>query len=73
MAARSVNFDGKRRVFEARAMVTHRSSRGCRRASRALRPNSGNSSRKRTPLCARVTSPGLGSEPPPTKETIDAL
>jgi hypothetical protein len=29
--------------------------------------NSGNSSRKRTPLCARLTSPGLGNVPPPSK------
>jgi hypothetical protein len=28
--------------------------------------NSGSSSRKRTPLWARLTSPGRGNEPPPT-------
>ena len=41
-----------------RAMVTARSSSGWRSASRTLRRNSGSSSRKRTPLWARLTSPG---------------
>jgi hypothetical protein len=30
---------------------------------------SGNSSRKRIPLCANEISPGLGFDPPPTKAT----
>ena len=42
------------------------------RAAGAARPgrdraNSGSSSRKRTPRCARVTSPGRGCAPPPTR------
>jgi hypothetical protein len=31
--------------------------------------NSGSSSQKRTPLCARLISPGIGLEPPPTHAT----
>ena len=48
------------------------SSIGSRKASKTLRLNSGSSSKKRTPLCARLASPGARRDPPPTKETIDA-
>ena len=44
-------------------------SSGSRRASSALRENSGNSSRNKTPSCASEISPGLGGEPPPTSAT----
>ncbi len=50
-----------------RATVTTPSSSGCRSASSAGRGNSGNSSRKSTPWCARLASPGRGADaPPPT-------
>ena len=47
-------------VEEAREMVTFISSNGWRRTSRTCFLYSGNSSKKRTPLWARLTSPGLG-------------
>ena len=57
---------GKQRVIFDLEIVTVQSSSGCRRISRTLRGNSGNSSRNSTPLCARLTSPGRGEpEPPP--------
>jgi len=43
------------------------SSSGCGRTSRVARPELGSSSRKRTPLWARLTSPGRGRWPPPTR------
>ena len=46
-------------------MVTCRSSSGCRSDSRQDRLYSGSSSRKSTPLCDRLISPGLGLRPPP--------
>src|SRR5687768_2576987 len=45
------------------------SSKGCLKDSKTLLSNSGNSSRKRTPLWARVISPGRGKAPPPTRAT----
>lgn len=42
----------------ARLMVTTLSSIGWRMTSRARVPNSGNSSRNRTPRCAKEISPG---------------
>ena len=51
-------------------MVTIPSSRGCRRDSKALRENSGNSSKNSTPLWARLISPGLGVLPPPINPTL---
>ena len=54
----------------ARLMVTTPSSNGCRRTSRVWRLNSGNSSKKRTPLCVRLISPGDGVEPPPTRPAL---
>ena len=35
--------------------------------SKTERLNSGNSSRNKTPLCAKEISPGCGLDPPPTK------
>ena len=55
---------------EARASVTFRSSSGWRRTSRVCELNSGNSSRKRTPRWARLSSPCRGQEPPPTSPTV---
>ena len=48
-------------------------SSGSRSASSALRGNSGSSSRNSTPPWARLISPGLGGEPPPTKATALAV
>ena len=53
----------------ARATVTVPDSSGSRRTSSARRSHSGNSSRKRTPSWARLTSPGRGSAPPPMSAT----
>jgi hypothetical protein len=51
----------------ARAMVTIPSSMGWRSTSSTRRWNSGSSSRKRTPLWARLASPGRGIIPPPMR------
>ena len=48
-------------------------SKGSRSASNALRANSGNSSKNKTPWCAKEISPGRGGEPPPTKATALAV
>ena len=48
-------------------------SSGSRRASSALRGNSGSSSKNSTPRWAKEISPGLGGEPPPTKATALAV
>src|SRR5882724_13170554 len=50
--------------IEARAIVTTPSSSGWRKTSRTWRRNSGNSSKKSTPLWASDTSPGIGTWPP---------
>src|SRR4030095_16606172 len=60
IAATSMNSEGKVTLPAARETVTFPSSIGCRITSSADRLNSGSSSRKRTPLCARLTSPGFG-------------
>jgi hypothetical protein len=62
---------GKVSDIAARLMVTRWSSRGWRKASRTLRSNSGNSSRKSTPWCARETSPGRGSAPVNSKRKCE--
>ena len=51
-------------LFE-REITTSPSSRGCLKTSKTWRGNSIISSKNRTPLCARVISPGLGFVPPP--------
>ena len=66
MAATSWNRAGKIAARPTRAIATRPSSIGWRSASRTSRPNSGSSSRKRTPWSARVTSPGDRCGPPPT-------
>ena len=53
MAAASMKRAGKVSDMAARAMVTQPSSSGWRRTSSTLRGNSGSSSRKSRPLCAR--------------------
>jgi hypothetical protein len=50
-------------------MVTLPDSRGSRNASKADLGNSGNSSKNKTPWCAKDISPGRGGDPPPTKAT----
>jgi hypothetical protein len=52
-------------------IVTTPSSSGRHSTSSTWRRNSGSSSKKRTPWCARDTSPGIGTWPPlisPTSE-----
>ena len=73
MAPTSRKRAGKTATPAARAIRTTPSSTGWRSTSRARRPNSGISSRKRTPLWARLTSPGRGSAPPPTRATADVV
>jgi len=65
MAATSMNSDGNVTLPAARDTVTLPSSTGWRITSKVERLNSGSSSRNRTPLCAILTSPGLGKVPPP--------
>ena len=60
---------GKVTLYLARDMEIWRSSSGCRIVSSALRENSGSSSRKRTPLWARLISPGRNDELPPISAT----
>ena len=44
-----------------------------RRTSNTPLLNSGNSSKNKTPLCARLISPGWGKLPPPTIATCDIV
>ena len=64
--ATRIKLAGKVVEFVAREMVTLPCSKGCRNTSRLRRLNSGSSSRKSTPLLARLISPGVGMLPPPT-------
>lgn len=73
MAAANMKRHGNVMVPEAREITTWPVSSGCRRVSRAARRNSGNSSRKRTPLCARDTSPGVMLAPPPISPTSEMV
>ena len=73
MVATSWNRAGKTAKPAARAIAMLPSSSGWRSASSAGRWNSGSSSRRSTPLCARLASPGRGPGPPPTIAAIDAL
>ena len=72
IAAPIMNRAGHVTVPLARLTEMEPSSMGSRRASRTLRLNSGSSSRNKTPLCARLASPGARRVPPPTRETIEA-
>ena len=73
IVATSWNRAGKTARPAARAMQTTPSSSGWRSASRAGRANSASSSRRRTPWCARLASPGRMPGPPPTIAAVDAL
>ena len=66
IAATSWNRAGKIVARPTRETATLPSSIGWRSASRTSRPNSGSSSRNRTPWSARVISPGDMFGPPPT-------
>jgi hypothetical protein len=65
IAATNINRAGKLNEKEARETRTRPSSMGWRRTSSTCLGNSGSSSKKSTPLCAILTSPGLGCLPPP--------
>src|SRR5258707_8811563 len=68
IAASKIKRAGKLRVIFVRDKVTTFPSNGCRNCSITLRRNSGRSSKKRTPLCPKLTSPGFGvPDPPPNK------
>ena len=73
IAVTSWNEAGNRTVECAREIVTCLSSSGWRSVSSTARGNSGSSSRKSTPWCARVISPGLGTMPPPMTAVDDAV
>src|SRR3989344_9546670 len=69
----NINRLGKVKVFLAREMVIFPSSIGWRKDSKTSRWNSGNSSKNKTPRCARVISPGRKGVPPPSKEASEAM
>ena len=73
MAHTSIKRLGRVREPEARVMVTTPSSKGWRRVSMAALSNSGSSSKNSTPLWAREISPGLGTAPPPVRDTAEAV
>ena len=73
MAAPIMNLAGQVTVPLARLIEISPSSMGSRKASRTLRLNSGSSSRNKTPLWARLASPGFSRVPPPTSDTMEAL
>ena len=73
LAATRIKLAGKLRELEALEMVTLPSSRGWRRPSRICFLNSASSSRNRTPLWARETSPGRGVWPPPMSPASEML
>src|SRR3989344_3358550 len=64
---------GKLRVAFARETVITLSSNGCLKDSMTRFSNSANSSRKSTPLWAKVISPGFGYVPPPTSDTYEEV
>lgn len=64
---------GKSECRAAREIVMCPVSSGSRSTSSTCRLNSGSSSRKRTPRCASVISPGRGTDPPPTSAIPDAV
>jgi len=73
IAASRIKFAGNVMRSFAREMWITPSSKGWRRVSRTCLGNSVISSRKRTPLWARVISPGLILVPPPTIATWEAV
>ena len=71
-AATNVKRAGNSTEPAARVTTTRPSSSGWRSASSASRRNSVSSSRKRTPWCARETSPGRRNvDPPPSRPAIE--
>ena len=73
MAATRRKAAGKVTVPPARLTRMTPSSSGWRSASSAATGNSPSSSRNRTPLVARLTSPGRRDQlPPPTRDTMEA-
>ena len=64
---------GKRALAIARATSIRPSSSGWRRASRAEGAKAQTSSRKSTPWWARLTSPGRGRRPPPTRPAAEIV
>ena len=73
MAATSMKFAGKITELDVLETDILPSSRGCLRLSSTFLGNSGNSSRNKTPLWARLISPGLGHVPPPTIAGADVV
>ncbi len=73
MVAISIKLAGYVTRWLARVIVIVLSSKGCLRASKTLRGNSGISSRNKTPLCAKEISPGMELAPPPMIETLLAV
>ena len=73
MDATSMKLAGYSTLYLTRATVILRSSNGCRNTSRTLRLYSGNSSRKRMPLCAKLISPGWGLAPPPVMAVMEMV
>ena len=69
MLAINIKEHGYSIEYLERLILMMRSSNGCRRTSSVCLLNSGSLSQKRTPLCARLISPGIGLEPPPTNAT----
>ena len=63
---------GKSAWPPTRATETTPSSSGCRSDSSTERENSGSSSSRSTPRCARLASPGRGVAPPPTMAAAEA-
>ena len=64
---------GKVICREAREITISLDSKGWRSTSKTFLSNSGSSSKNKTPKCAKVISPGLGYEPPPTNATAEAV
>ena len=73
MVAKSVKLAGKVVRSLAREIEIWWSSSGWRRASSTDLGNSGSSSRKRMPRCAREISPGVMGLPPPIMEQAELL
>lgn len=71
IAAISAKRAGKVKRARARTTLTIPSSSGWRSASSVSRRNSGSSSKNRTPLCARLASPGRAEGPPPIMPTVE--
>jgi hypothetical protein len=69
MLATRVNAAGYSTVAWARATEITLSSKGWRKTSRQERGYSGNSSKNKIPWCAKLISPGVDFDPPPTNAT----